>query len=105
MDNYIHELAAAPSMRPHSVLTDPALLRAIFEHLIDERDALVHARSPLLRLATCCKAFSELALDVLWRRMDGLLPILKILPSFRRVGDAYVRLLKPWEVFDKRVYR
>jgi hypothetical protein len=104
-DKSVPHFIAARSVQPHSVLTDPALLRAIFEHLIDakdERDVVVHARSQLLRLATCCKAFSEPALDLLWRKMDDLLPLLKILPSFERVGDAYVRVLPPREVFDKR---
>ncbi|OBZ68810.1 hypothetical protein A0H81_10997 [Grifola frondosa] len=38
------------------------------------------------KLSVYVIAFSEPALDILWRDLDGLLPLLKVLSSFKQVG-------------------
>lgn len=38
----------------------------------------------LARSARVCKAFAEPALDVLWRELDDLLVLLRILPPFQK---------------------
>ena len=41
----------------------------------------------LFSLACCCRLLCEEALDLLWARMPGLLPLLRLLPGFRQVDN------------------
>lgn len=58
----------------------------------------------LARLAICCKAFLEPALDHLWRRLDSLFPLLKLLHGFKSSDGIYVLrgIVTPdnWSRFD-----
>ena len=83
-------------MAVHTILTHPKILRAIFEHLVggqQEQNELISARRQLARVGRCCRTFSEPALDVLWKEMDDLTPLFKILPMFQKVNDVYVSSL------------
>lgn len=72
----------------------PHILSEIFRHFgIDSPDAteVKAARRNLIRAALTCKVFLDPALDRLWRAIDTLLPLLKLLPSFQLVGGVYVK--------------
>jgi hypothetical protein len=80
-------------MSLHPALADPDILRAIFGHVgssCDSEGAGIGAQQQLARAARCCKAFSEHALDTLWKRMDDLIPLFKILPAFQEIDGAFV---------------
>ena len=53
-------------------------------------------RRTLARSARVCKAFHRPAVCVLWRRLEDLIPLFKVLPSFVKVesdgrgGEVYV---------------
>ncbi|KAG2010149.1 hypothetical protein CC2G_012991 [Coprinopsis cinerea AmutBmut pab1-1] len=64
-----------PDNQPQlAVLRNQELVSEIFSHLGPER-------GPLYRLAGICKAFREPALDRLWKSMDNLLPLIKVIPG------------------------
>ncbi|KAI0718170.1 hypothetical protein C8T65DRAFT_639233 [Cerioporus squamosus] len=75
------------------------VLRMIFEQLelpalapgtdpdSTRRDALLESRRTLGRSACVCKAFYGHAVRVLWRHLDDLLPVLRLLSSFTEVGE------------------
>ncbi|EIW53996.1 uncharacterized protein TRAVEDRAFT_74308 [Trametes versicolor FP-101664 SS1] len=48
----------------------------------------------LARSARVCKAFAEPALDVLWRELDDLLVLLRILPPFQPYTSRYFSILE-----------
>ncbi|KAJ6540326.1 hypothetical protein B0H19DRAFT_959324, partial [Mycena capillaripes] len=48
------------------------------------------ARKRLLSAALTCKSFCPTALDILWRNMDNLVPLLKLLPSFQEFNGIFV---------------
>jgi hypothetical protein len=79
------------------VLDSPELLGRIFANFNPKSDQpLLHhvpsqpLQQHLLWAALTCKTFLEPALDVLWRSMNSLIPLLKLLPSFQLVLDTYV---------------
>ncbi len=47
-------------------------------------------RRTLLSLALCCRAFLDPSLDKLWHSLDGVYPLLKLLPNYQRHNSAYV---------------
>jgi len=57
----------------HPLLCEPILLDFILE--------TAGGRSSIARLARTCKAISDPALDVLWKHIDGLTPLLRLMPS------------------------
>ncbi|CAL1695410.1 unnamed protein product [Somion occarium] len=68
------------------------------------------ARKTLASMARTCKLFSEPALNLLWERQNSILPLLKVLPTFRRnENDAYsiVSPISPedWERFQSYARR
>lgn len=82
----------------HRVLGCPELLSFVLESfsvsdLLEDtvvnskQDRRVH-RATLASCARVCRTFTDQALDVLWHTLDHLLPLLCILPTFRRV-EAY----------------
>ncbi|KAF9484254.1 hypothetical protein BDN70DRAFT_825915 [Pholiota conissans] len=88
---------ATPSSSRSSRLpshSNPDILDDICEYLSYDCDADtedIHlSRRTLLRLALTCKAFLEPALDRLWRSLDSLFPLLKILPAFGKSDGTYV---------------
>ena len=82
-----------PQLPFHS---NPDILDEICEYLHDEQDTQLDAeaarvsRRNLLWVALTCKAFLEPALDRLWRSLDSLFPLLRILPSFTQSDETYV---------------
>lgn len=91
------------SYRPYSVYQQtmhPAILRdadatnKLFEAILDTPGG----RRSLSRLARTCKAFKEPVLDILWRDLDSLAPLIGLFPNTllkraRRPGLGLVRFL------------
>jgi hypothetical protein len=77
--------------------SNPDILDEICENLHDEPEeggeATRTSKQNLLWAALTCKAFLEPALDRLWRTLDSLFPLLKILPSFTQSDGTYVSFL------------
>ncbi|RDB15980.1 hypothetical protein Hypma_003605 [Hypsizygus marmoreus] len=92
----------------HHALAIPEILHSIFSHLeqtAPERDVAFENSTvfPILgpepippekgngaalaNAARCCKAFSIPALDILWSHQKSILPLLKILPSFKKSDE------------------
>lgn len=55
------------------------ILDNVFTHLLEEDNG----RKTLLSLALACKDFSGPALDVLWRDMPCIMPLLRLLSTLR----------------------
>lgn len=77
--------------------SNPDILDEVCKFLHDEQqdsssEAARTSRRNLLWVALTCKAFLEPALDCLWRFLDSLFPLLKLLPSFTQSDGTYVRL-------------
>jgi hypothetical protein len=74
--------------------SNPDILDEICEYLRDEQDGSSELTKPskqnLLWAGLTCKAFLEPALDRLWRSLESLFPLLKILPSFTLSDETYV---------------
>ena len=70
----------------HQALRIPEVLGLIFRDLTDEKTALAN-------LARCCRLFSEAALNVLWRELLNLRPLLDLLPTnlWDEFGNVLVR--------------
>jgi hypothetical protein len=86
-------------MAPHRLFGIPEVLAEITRYVgVGYRGygkEFRRRRKHLLWTALSCKAFSSHALDVLWRELDSLLPLLKLLPGLRRLGDSDVWVSNP----------
>ncbi|KAK6971896.1 hypothetical protein R3P38DRAFT_3140291 [Favolaschia claudopus] len=65
-------------------------------------------RECLPKLARCCHAFSEPALDLLWMRQEGIINLLKCLPQWRwemmdKGASGFLEALKPAD-FDRVMF-
>ncbi|KAF8153355.1 hypothetical protein B0H34DRAFT_800567 [Crassisporium funariophilum] len=74
--------------------SNPDILDEICEYIYDDddldSDEATAGRQSLLWAALTCRAFLEPALDCLWRSLDSLFPLLKILPAFAQSDGTYV---------------
>jgi hypothetical protein len=59
----------------HKTLEIPEILRHVYEILAQDGK-----KRSLVSMALVCRAFTESALDLIWYRLDGLTPLLSILP-------------------------
>ena len=74
------------------------VLAMIFDHLAPDRpdgcqqteDMRHICRKALALSAVTCSTLSHHALNVLWRELDDICPLLKVLPSYDSVGGVYV---------------
>lgn len=79
-----------------AVLTNPDILELILENLCMDRvweyqaDEVVIRRRVLAAAALTCRAWMEPALDRLWRSLDKLFPLFKLLPAFYRSDSTFV---------------
>jgi hypothetical protein len=82
-----HKSGARPGLTAmHRALTCHDILVEIFESVAHQ----AKARRQLAWIARCCKTLSEPALDVLWKELDDLIPLLEILPAFQLGRWTYV---------------
>ncbi|KAJ6517707.1 hypothetical protein DFH09DRAFT_1373595 [Mycena vulgaris] len=62
-------------------------------------------RRSLYAVARTCKSFSSSAVKILWRRLDNLFPLLRVLPSFELNGGVYnlggIITDSEWAAFDR----
>ncbi|OBZ70567.1 hypothetical protein A0H81_09446 [Grifola frondosa] len=71
----------------HPALSNYDILLNIFEQFRLRGNSSATSRHTLAACARVCKTFSDPALSILWRRIDSLLVLLKLLePTLRRVG-------------------
>jgi hypothetical protein len=88
----------------------PTILRnaEVTQKLLDTIIDLPGGKRSVSRLARTCKAICEPALNVLWRELDSLVPIIGLFPAHllkrvRRPGLGLVRYLQNDEcIFDAR---
>ncbi|KAJ7250151.1 hypothetical protein B0H12DRAFT_680349 [Mycena haematopus] len=73
------------------VLRSAALVSKILEHIEcgPDRRSLKAQRQSLLWIALTCKAVSLTAIKFLWRRLDNVLPLLHLLPTFNEKNGKY----------------
>lgn len=60
-----------------TILRDHDAARKLFETIIDSPNG----RRSMSRLARTCRAMCEPALDVLWKELDSLLPLISLFPN------------------------
>jgi hypothetical protein len=59
------------------ILRDPDATRKLLEAILDSPNG----KRTLSRLARTCRALSDPALNVLWRELDSLIPIIGLFPT------------------------
>ncbi|KAI0639647.1 hypothetical protein C8Q77DRAFT_1214141 [Trametes polyzona] len=81
-----------------AILRDADATQILLETILD----MPQGRRSLSRLARTCKAFKEPALNLLWRDLDSLTPLLGLFPStiLRRARRPGLGLTKPPEKQD-----
>lgn len=88
-----HDSPAAPFHSNPDILGEICEYLAPYDNLEIDVEQVSEARQNLAWLALTCKAFLEPALDRLWRSLDTLYPLFKILPAFTRADGTHVRNL------------
>ena len=73
-----------------SFLKNSDLMALTISHLPVRNDCDKESSQCLLNVALTCKDFLEEALDALWKEMNSLMPLLKLLPALQVEGDTYV---------------
>ncbi|KAG1823645.1 uncharacterized protein BJ212DRAFT_695444 [Suillus subaureus] len=100
----IFDLVAPPNMPVSTVRRLPE-----FEWGMDSK--LTFMRQSLLTLALTCKSFTGPALDLLWRHLGGLEPLIKCLPRSlwkqdeKKLEFQRTMTLGDWSIFCKYNYR
>ncbi|KAF9461807.1 hypothetical protein BDZ94DRAFT_1237426 [Collybia nuda] len=90
------EMEAVPSIPTvtfahNGVLNNQDLMGQVFKHLDDNLEFESTRKEQLLWAGMTCRTFLNPALDVLWRSMHSIMPLLKVLPSFQLTnGSSYV---------------
>ncbi|KIK46185.1 hypothetical protein CY34DRAFT_800697 [Suillus luteus UH-Slu-Lm8-n1] len=115
----------AESTEDHTALSESAVSASIRCMMISELrwkifDLLTSVATPFrhafkgktfIALALTCKAFSETALDLLWRDLHGFQPLIKCLPESlwkqdgRKLEFQRTMTLDDWSIFCKYNYR
>jgi len=83
------------------LVLDYDILLLIFEQLeLDEAETTIRTaisnptsvapETQLTHAATVCKSFFAPAMDIKWRKLGSLFPLLKVIPNFVKKGGAYV---------------
>ena len=86
-----------------ALLKDPEATRTVLEFVLDTPGG----RRSVSRLARTCKALNGPALDVLWKELDSLVPLLSLMPTTlfkrpRRPGLGFVSTLCLLPVFHAK---
>ena len=78
-----------------SMLACHDILATIFDYLAPGRGGFSSScrtfRKALASSALSCRVLGGHALDVLWRELDNVQPLLKLLPNYKLVGSRFVR--------------
>lgn len=70
------------------VLNNQDLMGQVFKHLDDDLKLESTRKKQLLSAGLTCRSFLDPALDILWRSMHSIMPLLRILPSFQKVNGS-----------------
>ncbi|KAG6887597.1 hypothetical protein C0995_014131 [Termitomyces sp. Mi166 len=64
------------------------------------------ATADLYHASLVCKTFFLPAVDILWRSMDSLIPILELLPTMKKIDNVYMLTgeVKPEHIYRLRMY-
>ena len=85
------DASAKHSFFKNSELKKRAFSHLDFAHILDPDSesgvTYVSYRQCLLNVALTCKDFLDEALDILWRKLDSFLPLLKVLPALLQLHD------------------
>ena len=80
-----------------SFMKNPDLMALTFSHLKNDPDLVTmtfsHLKNDyqcLFKVALTCKDFLDVALDALWKELNSLVPLLKLLPALQIEDGAYV---------------
>jgi hypothetical protein len=108
-----HKRASFSSYTPYVVYQQtmfPTILRDadVTQKLLDIIIDTPGGKRSVSRLARTCKAFCEPALNVLWRELDSLIPMIALFPAHllrkvRRPGLGLVRCIQDKVYFDTNV--
>lgn len=103
-ESLTNEGPTIPLGRPHRALQVIDVIDEILSKLVEDNDSIQieadqldgndNRRSQnanLLSVALCCKTFTAPSLDHLWKRMDTIIPLLRLLPGTMWVGGSIVR--------------
>ena len=69
-----------------SFLKNPELKAMTFSYLKNDATSYRY----LFNAALTCKDFLDVALDAIWKKLDSLVPLLKLLPTVQIEDGAYV---------------
>ncbi|KAJ7501232.1 hypothetical protein B0H11DRAFT_756704 [Mycena galericulata] len=81
-----HDVAAR-----EQCLRNSDIVEEILDHITSASDSidLATTRRTLFSVALTCKGFSPSAVKFLWRRLDNMRPLLRLLPSFRERDGVF----------------
>ena len=82
------KIRSSHAVTGHRALYINDIVRTVFEEILDaesEEDLKREARWTLVQLSRTCKAFSPHALELLWRDLPSLAPLLSLLAPLRPV--------------------
>jgi len=81
------------------LLTNGDVLSQIVSFLVPDlagtRDSLKASRKELLNVALACSSFKDPALDALWRSLESLVPLVRLISGVALVDQKYVREFTP----------
>jgi hypothetical protein len=80
------------------IFRDPEATRKLLEAILDSPGG----KRSLSRLARTCKAMSDLALNILWKELDSLVPIIGLFPShlLRKARKPGLGLVRPGQMVE-----
>ncbi|KAJ6631866.1 hypothetical protein B0H10DRAFT_1975360 [Mycena sp. CBHHK59/15] len=106
------DVANSPQDPFTACLSNPDLLEEILQYVAPVSDSESHtagvkdAGQTLLSIALTTRQFYETSMHYLWRRLDNVLPLLRLLPTFKLQGGDYDLggPIEPekWALFDRR---
>lgn len=82
------------------ILRDPDTTTKLLEAILESPNG----RRSLSRLARTCRALSEPALNILWRELDSIVPIIGLFPSqlLKKSRKPGMGLVRPHTCFNFR---
>ncbi|EAU92726.1 hypothetical protein CC1G_01771 [Coprinopsis cinerea okayama7 len=106
-----HPISKGEQAMLPAILRDPEAAKKLFEAILDTPNG----KRALSRLARTCRAISEPALNVLWRDLDSIVPLLGLFPNHilkkaKRPGLGFAQIPEDadWEIvckYSERVRR
>jgi len=92
-----HALALVDKSSIHQFVDNPDVVLELCELLCH-----LDWKKSLLAFGSTCKSLFELAMDILWRSLDELTHLLKVIPNFVLVDDQFVCYSIPGNGFQVR---